>query len=168
MPTTSSGSDPFRDHALRPTTSNATSLPGSQLRSQASQASLRSNAGSAASHRSRQARDPFAAGLTRRAPSRVLTRQPNTVLADSDSERDAVASSSGQRQPRLRRVRRMSPDVQQTKSTHQQNDEIEFVNRQSDGSFLLTRPGQAEALMEHMMAPELQDEIKVQGEPVSR
>ncbi|QIW98780.1 hypothetical protein AMS68_004298 [Peltaster fructicola] len=154
--------DPFVDGALRPTTSNATSLRSSHPRPQASQTSLRSGAGSAASTRTRQTREHFAPSLSRRAPSRALRRVEDDVLADSDSERDNVKAPSN---TRLRRVRRLSPDTR-TKPKPKQEEEISIVHRQPDGNFIREIPGEAEALKRHLMAQELLDEEQIKGELV--
>lgn len=152
-------SDHSTDGALRPTTSNATSLPSAHLRTQNSQASLRSGAGSAASMRSRQNRDLFAPSLSRRAPSRNLRHHEDVVLVDSDSDRDRAIASTTSKHRGLRRTRRLSGDL---KSKSKPEDEI--VNRQSDGSFIRPIPGLDEAIQSHLEAPELVEEAALKGE----
>ncbi|KAJ8611448.1 hypothetical protein MRB53_037967 [Persea americana] len=158
MPDARGQRDQSTDGALRPTTVNATSLPSSHLRSQNSQASLRSGAGSAASMRSRQNRDLFAPSLSRRAPSRNLRHQGDVVLVDSDSDRDREIVSTSAKHRGLRRTRRLSGDF---KTKARLEDEI--FNRQADGSFIRTIPGLDEAIQKHLESPELVEEATLRS-----
>ncbi|KAK5167355.1 uncharacterized protein LTR77_007054 [Saxophila tyrrhenica] len=137
MPPSRQPADPFSSQPpLQPTTSNSTSL-----RSQTSQHSLRSNA-SSASTRPRQPNNLFAPSLSRRPTSRATPRVDDEVLADSDSEQDLPVQT---RQRQLRRTRHGSPEGKQNRQKPKQEDELEFVNRQPDGSYLLGVSGYGEA-----------------------
>ena len=142
MPASRHPQDPFTDAPLRPTTSNATSLAANpSLRNQTSQHSLRSNA-STASSRTRQQRDLFAPSLSRRPTSRATPRVEDEVLADSDSEQDLAL----QRQRQLRRTRLGSPEGKHSRLKPKQDEEQDFVNRRSDGSYLLGVTGFGESV----------------------
>lgn len=120
MPSSRSQHDPFT------TTSNAAGP------------SLRTNA-SAASTRTRQ--QLFAPSLSRRpTTSRTTPRVEDDVLPDSDSEQENVTTPR-QRQP-VRRLRHASPGdrhgrFKPKQQPQAQAEELEIVNRQPDGSYLL-------------------------------
>ncbi|KAK3713904.1 hypothetical protein LTR37_008154 [Vermiconidia calcicola] len=145
MPPSRHPQDPFTDAPLRPTTSNATSLaPNGPLRNQSSQQSLRSNA-SAASTRTRQQREGlFATSQARRPANRATPHVEDEVLADSDSEQDLVTQR--QKQQQLRRIRHGSPEGKLNRSKPKQDKELDFVNRQPDGSYLLGGGGFGETV----------------------
>ncbi len=134
MPRPHHPTDPFTTAPLQPTTSNSTSL-----RTQSSQHSLRSNA-STASTRPRPQNNLFAPALSRRPTSRATPRVDDEVLADSESETEQHPAASSRQRP-LRRLRNGSPSIsgagKQRPQKVKQEDEVEFVNRRADGSFLL-------------------------------
>lgn len=150
--------DPFTDAPLRPTTSNANSLAGSTaLRHQTSQHSLRSNA-STTSSRTRQPRDLFAPGLTRRAHT---PRFEDEVLADSDSGQEL----GGRKQAQARRTRHGSPQGKAGRGKSRHDEEQEFVNRQPDGSYLLGVAGLGDTVaVPQMSFPKTEDELEQEGE----
>ncbi|KAF2484573.1 hypothetical protein BDY17DRAFT_323416 [Neohortaea acidophila] len=146
--------DPFTDAPLRPTTSNANSLAGSTaLRHQTSQHSLRSNA-STTSSRTRQPRDLFAPGLTRRAHT---PRFEDEVLADSDSGQEL----GGRKQAQARRTRHGSPQGKAGRGKSRHDEGQEFVNRQPDGSYLLGVAGLGDTVaVPQMSFPKTEDELE--------
>lgn len=102
--------------------------------------SLRTNA-SAASTRTRQ--QLFAPSLSRRPTSRTTPRVDDDVLPDSDSEQENATAQRQRRQ--VRRIRHGSPEGRhgRTKPKQQpqaQIEELDIVNRQPDGSYLLGGP----------------------------
>ena len=150
--------DPFTDAPLRPTTSNATSLAANPpLRSQTSQHSLRSNA-STTSARTRQPRDLFAPSLSRRG---TTPRFEDGVLADSDSEQDLAS----QRHKQTRRIRHGSPDAKHGRGRSRQDEEVDFVNRKPDGSFLLGLAGFGDTAtaVPQMTLPKTEEEREQEG-----
>lgn len=152
MPSSRQPHDPFTDAPLRPTTSNA----NTQLRSQTSQHSLRSNT-SNTSGRPRQQRDLFAPSLSRRG---TTPRFEDEVLADSDSEQDLTA----QRQKQTRRIRHGSPDVKYGRVKGKQDEEQDFVNRKPDGSYLLGVAGFGETVaVPQMSLPKTEEEREQDG-----
>ena len=161
MPPTRQHHDPFTDAPLRPTTSNSNALNAQpSLRSHTSQHSLRSNA-STASNRPRQQRDNlFAPSLSRRPTSRATPRVEDEVLADSESEQDLAA-----RQRQLRRIRHGSPEGKHSRLKAKQEEELDFVNRQPDGSYLLGVAGFGETVaVPQMSVPKSEEELDQAGE----
>lgn len=133
MPPPRAPHDPFT------TSSNA----ASSLRHQQSQTNLRSHA-SSASTRTRQPPNLFAPALLRRPTGRTTPRvEEDVVLPDSDTDQDVSLLGQAAQRPRqqgLRRVRHASPDNGRhgrTRPRQQQVDELDIVNRQPDGSYLL-------------------------------
>ncbi|SMR59816.1 unnamed protein product [Zymoseptoria tritici ST99CH_3D1] len=128
--------DPFT------TTSTTAGLSsGPSLRPQPANPSLRSTA-TAASTRTRQGRDLFAPTLSRRPTTRGTPRLDDDVLPDSESEQE-LGVASRQRQ-QLRRIRQGSPESRPTRSKpkpQQPVEDLDIVNRQQDGSYILGGPG---------------------------
>lgn len=169
MPPARQPHDPFTDAPLRPTTSNATNPA---LRSQTSQQSIRSNA-SAASSRTRGPTGStlFAPALSRRPNSRSTPRvdDGSGILADSDSEIENEPSVQ-RPQRQLRRVRHGSPEAKGAglgragKGKVKQEEEVDFVNRRPDGSYLLGVQGVGETLaVPQVTVPKTEEEIEQEG-----
>lgn len=168
MPTARTQHDPFTDAPLRPTTANATSLapPAHNLRGQASQHSLRSNA-STASSRSRQQGNLFAPSLSRRPTSRATPSFDDDVLADEEDEEELAAAQQQQRRGGLRhaRLKHGSPESKHARlQKAKQEAEVEFVVRRSDGGYLNEIAEMDAVLAQHAMAPEMRDEAEIKGE----
>lgn len=84
------------------------------------------------------------------------------VLADSDSETDVVA----QKPKQSRRVRHGSPIViKHERLKPKQEDEVDLVNRQPDGGYLLGVAGFGDAVVvPQMTVPMTEEEIEQDGE----
>ena len=148
MPSARQTHDHFTDTALRPTTSNATSL-----RTQTSQQSLASNA----STRTRPQRELFAPAISRRG---ATPRFGDDVLADSDSEQDLPA----QRQQQTRRARHGSPNARYGRSKVKHDEALDFVNRKADGSYLLGVAGFGDTVaVPQLTLPQSEEEREQDG-----
>ncbi|KAK5134860.1 hypothetical protein LTR08_006092 [Meristemomyces frigidus] len=140
--------DPFTEAPLRPTNGNPA------LRAQTSQQTLRPSA-SAATARTRQQRDLFAPSLSRRPISRNTPHVEDGVLADPDSEEEMA----GQRQRHMmRRVRQGSPEGKQSRPKPKQEEELDIVNRQANGSYLLGISASNEGVAPQQLSEEMQME----------
>jgi len=137
--------DPFLDAPLRPTSLNPS------VRAQAS----------LAPSRSRPQRDLFAPALLRRPTSRATPRVADEVLADPDSDDDNATHQHLQQQRRLRRIRGASP------LRPRGEEDVEIVNRQPDGGYLLGAKETNETIAALIWAPELQDAKVASGEKLS-
>ena len=144
--------DPFTEAALRPTTGNPA------LRGQTSQQSLRPHASTTTS-RTRQ-RDLFAPSLSRRPTSRTTPRVEDGVLADPDSEGETV--DLRQRHV-MRRVRQGSPEVKQSRAKPKQEEELDIVNRQANGGYLLGISASSEETALQQVSEEMQMEQEAAG-----
>ena len=148
MPPTRQHHDPFTDAPLRPTTGNPS------FRTQTSQSSLRSNISNASARpRQPQSRDLFAPALSRRPTSKTTPRVEDDVLADPDSDED-IAVVPRQRQARgaLRTGRHGSPEKgpqhhgRARGVARREEEDIDIVNRQADGNYMLDVSGINEGL----------------------
>lgn len=134
--------DPFVDAPLRPTSLNPS------LRVQASQAPSRV----------RPQRDLFAPALLRRPTSRATPRVADEVLADPDSDEENATHQHLQQQRRLRRIRGASP------LRPRGDEDVEIVNRQPDGGYLLGGIEANESIAALIWAPEIQAAKAASGE----
>lgn len=111
--------------------------------------------------RPRQQRDLFAPTLSRRPTSRATPRVEDEVLADSDSENDLALQ---QRERQLRKIRHDSPEGRHSRQKVKQDEELDFVNRQADGSYLLGVAGFGETVaVPQMIVPKTEEEVDQAG-----
>lgn len=146
--------DPFTDATLHFSTANVPCM-----RSQTSQQSIRSNTATGPS-RPRQQRDLFAPALSRRPTNRSTPCIEDDVLADPDSEQEA-AGIRAHRQ--IRSTRQGSPECKYGRTKPRPIEEVEFVNRQPNGNYLLAADEIDKALASQEVLPELQAEASIAG-----
>ena len=80
------------------------------------------------------------------------------VLADSETEQDIGTGPPRQRP--LRRVRRGSPEAKHSRQKQKPVEELDIVNRQPDGNYLLGATGFSEPAGALVMSPEMEEEAE--------
>ena len=157
-PTSRPAHDPFTDAPLRPTSSNAVAATTSNHapRHPLSHPNARTQASAAAS-RSRTQRELFAPPLSRRPLSRTTAQVEDEVLADSESELDIATAP---RQRHVRRGRRGSPEAKHTRPKQRQAEELDIVNRQADGNYLIGATVSSEVTTVPSLNRELEEEAE--------
>lgn len=84
------------------------------------------------------------------------------MLADRDSEGETAAAH---RQRPLRRIRQGSPEGRHGRAKPKVEEELEIVNRQADGGYLLGMSAAGDAGAPELYAMELQAEREATGRP---